>query len=133
MRKFLAILSAALVGLMLAVFAGPAAAGPQARVSARWTISSDCVATVHASWGGVSGVSAEAPGLLITSIRSDSDTSDLSAYADITKKGGKATLVFTGTPLGSPETVRMSVYVNGVVANYYDKTAACAGWQVGTP
>jgi len=126
MKKFLAILGVAMVGLALAAPVSPAAAGPSPKVSERVKISSDCTVTVNASWGGLPVPAGE----LTVGVWGDSGLSTQEIVrVPITTVRGKMTLTFTGATQATDDLIIVEASVSGVESPVrVTKAAACIGW-----
>lgn len=128
MKRFLSILVAALIGLVMVVPAPLAFAGPRQRISERSTLSG-CTLTIQVSWGGLSWVSANNPAGITVNVDIPGDYGH-TAYVMATKRSGKATVTFVGTPASTAADAHVFVRAPGP-DNAYDESwhsAACIDW-----
>lgn len=128
MRKFLTILSAALLGL--AFIAPPASAAPSTdgRVSVRASVSRDCVATVRASWAKF-----DPPNTIYIYVGSYEPAVYLEDpewnAGDLIR--GSATRTFYGTPQATSIETFFGAHLNGEpVTKEVTKNLYCGSWRL---
>lgn len=126
MKRFLAILGAAMLGLVF--IAPPASSAPptEAKVSIRASVDRECNATVHVSWVRFDPVNT----VYVLAYKSGSG-----AYAQYMDTAyatrGKVTVKFTADVQPAPVATVFSVYLNGTQAmKEITKDVACDNWTL---
>lgn len=133
MKKFLSILVAALVGVLLVMPASPASAAAQSRMSMRTTLSG-CTLTVHVSWGGVTWATPTTPVGGHIGVGSGGYGAAAFEFSAL-KKTGRTTAVFIGTENADSSVTTVQADLSGVpVEEFPVETLAttCAGWHLAT-
>lgn len=126
MKRFLAILGAAMLGLVF--IAPPASSAPptEAKVSIRASVDRECNATVHVSWVRFDPVNT----VYVLAYKSGSG-----AYAQYMDTAyatrGKVTVKFTADVQPAPVATVFKAYLNGTSAiKEITKNVACDNWTL---